>query len=502
MKIPVSRTYIKQQLLSHPDYPSLLSITDTLDELDIQNTALQIEKEQLPELPVPFIAHLNGNGGEFAMIKNRDNLDKQLPGFFNRWEGIVLVAEQPKNWCHKQNDEWLKKDNNNHNAVVAVLSLLIFFIILSAAFSFSWIQAGLLLVAIAGLFISWMIVSKDLGIENKIADEVCGKDADCNSVIHSNVSKLPFGIGWSDAGIIYFSFLLLSLIISSCNYSITRIYSFLSVLSVAALPFTLISVYYQWRIIKKWCKLCLITIAFLWMQLIVLLPQTINLLNNGFGKSNIHDAGLLIFLLSINVAAWLWLKPVIETNKKLETESFAADRFRRNADIFKALLEKQRKLTLNSGGLGITLGNPAATNTIIKVCNPYCRPCSKAHPVIDTLLEENKNLKVQVIFTANDDERDIRAKPVKHLMALYEKNDAKLIRRAMDDWYMADRRDYDVFAGKYSLNGELERQGEKLKAMKRWCNEVKIEGTPTFFINGYELPKQYNVEELKYFLNK
>ncbi|HEU5164581.1 MAG TPA: thioredoxin domain-containing protein, partial [Chitinophagaceae bacterium] len=142
-----------------------------------------------------------------------------------------------------------------------------------------------------------------------------------------------------------------------------------------------------------------------------------------------------------------------------------------------------------------------AENTLIKVCNPYCGPCAKAHPVIDKLLEENDNLKVQILFTATDDEKDSAAKPVKHLMALYEKN-GRVIQEALDDWYLPDRKDYDAFAEKYILNGELEKQEKKLRSMKTWCDEVKIEFTPTFFINGYQLPKQYNIEELKYFLGK
>jgi protein-disulfide isomerase len=67
---------------------------------------------------------------------------------------------------------------------------------------------------------------------------------------------------------------------------------------------------------------------------------------------------------------------------------------------------------------------------------------------------------------------------------------------------MADKKDYNVFADKYVLNGELEKQRDKLNAMKTWCDEVKIEFTPTFFINGYYLPKQYTIEDVKYFLEK
>ena len=122
MKIPVSSTYMRQQLNSHPDYPSLLSITDTLDELDIDNTAIQIEKDQLHEMPVPFMAHLNGNGGEFVLVKNRDNLDKQFPDFFKRWGGVAIAAEKPEGWQHKLNNEWLQKDKKQYAAILFTLT--------------------------------------------------------------------------------------------------------------------------------------------------------------------------------------------------------------------------------------------------------------------------------------------------------------------------------------------------------------------------------------------
>jgi len=40
---------------------------------------------------------------------------------------------------------------------------------------------------------------------------------------------------------------------------------------------------------------------------------------------------------------------------------------------------------------------------------------------------------VQIIFTATDDENVIRAKPVKHFMALYEKENVEVIHNAFDD---------------------------------------------------------------------
>ncbi|HVK98138.1 MAG TPA: thioredoxin domain-containing protein [Flavisolibacter sp.] len=154
-----------------------------------------------------------------------------------------------------------------------------------------------------------------------------------------------------------------------------------------------------------------------------------------------------------------------------------------NKEILQALLQKQKRITAPAEDLGITLGNPAAKHIIIKVCNPYCGPCAKAHSIIDKILEENEDVKVQIIFTATNDEKDIKAVPVKHLMALYEKNNPELIKQALDDWYNANTKDYDAFALKYSLNGELKLQGEKLELMDKWCKGTGISVTPTMFID-------------------
>ncbi len=72
--------------------------------------------------------------------------------------------------------------------------------------------------------------------------------------------------------------------------------------------------------------------------------------------------------------------------------------------------------------------------------------------------------------------------------------------QALDDWYLLANIKYDVFAQKYKLNGELEKQNGKIEEMKNWCDKMKIVATPTIFLNGYELPDAYGIEDLQYFL--
>ena len=151
--------------------------------------------------------------------------------------------------------------------------------------------------------------------------------------------------------------------------------------------------------------------------------------------------------------------------------------------------------------MGIDLGNSNSPNILIKVCNPYCGPCAKAHAKIEELLaQQGDNLRVKIIFIAPNEEDNKMTKPVRHLLAITENQDDTLIKKALDDWYLAEKKEYEAFALKYPMNGQLLKQGHKMEAMNKWCKEMKVEVTPTIFINGYQLPDAYSIEDLQYFL--
>ncbi|MEO9211320.1 MAG: thioredoxin domain-containing protein, partial [Ginsengibacter sp.] len=144
--------------------------------------------------------------------------------------------------------------------------------------------------------------------------------------------------------------------------------------------------------------------------------------------------------------------------------------------------------------------NPEAENTIIKVCNPYCGPCAEAHPLLDEIIHNNKNVKLKLIFTASNDKGDKRGIAARHLLAIGANKNGLQTQQALDDWYLADKKDYELFAIKYPMNGELVKQEQQINEMAKWCEEAEISFTPTLFINGHRLPEKYKIEELKYIL--
>lgn len=123
----------------------------------------------------------------------------------------------------------------------------------------------------------------------------------------------------------------------------------------------------------------------------------------------------------------------------------------------------------------------------------------KAHPVLDEIIHNNPNVKVKLIFTASNDEGDIRGNTARHLIAI-NKNDPAGTEKALNEWYLADKKDYQIFSAKYPLNGEIKEQEAEIEKMKNWCDKAEILFTPTIYVNGYRLPEKYSIEELRFIL--
>jgi len=60
LDVQISESTIKKELEEHPDYPSLLSISDVLTAYGIGNLTAKINSDQLVNAPVPFITQIKG----------------------------------------------------------------------------------------------------------------------------------------------------------------------------------------------------------------------------------------------------------------------------------------------------------------------------------------------------------------------------------------------------------------------------------------------------------
>ena len=508
LQVKITNSTINKALQEHPDYPSLLSINDVLNQFNINTAAVNVEKEKITALPLPFIAHITNKGGGFVTVTDikdnsltyyttkedyRNTVSVLIDEFTKIWSGNTILAEAKCNAGEHNYTLQRRKELLEGIKIPLLFICLLVCGIATNLVSLTIAYSVLVVLKFIGVIVSTLLLWYEVDKTNTTLQKICtaGTKTNCNAILNSKQAKLFGVLSWSEIGFYYFAGSYLALLISG-----VQALPILAILNFCALPYILFSVYYQWRIAKQWCVLCLS------VQAILLAEGITNFSFISFSYLNISLSIIAQIILSflIPISIWQLLKPALLQKKELKPKAKELARLKANPKIFESLLIKQKQITISTDGLGILMGNPNATNTIIKVCNPYCGPCAKAHPVIEEIIHSNPNIKAQVIFNATTDEKDIKNKPVKHLLAIQEKYGKELVTKAMDDWYNADKKDYDAFAAKYPMNGELQLQNKKIEYMSEWCKEIDIQFTPTFFINGYQLPDIYNIGDIKYLL--
>lgn len=501
MGIKVSQALLREKIQAHPAYPSLLSVTDTLDELGIDNAALQVDKEKIFEMPLPFLAHDNTRK-EFVIINNAKKQIKLGSDFEKNWNGIALLAEKPENWNHAENEKRLLKEEKSVQTLTATTLFIVLLAFLSLIDDFSWQTAGLLAATLAGFVIAILIVQQELGISNELTEKLChsGSNTDCGVVMHSKGSRISKWMNWADACIVYFtsySLLLITFLFTNSLHGITV----LAMISSFAVPVTLFSLYYQWKVVKKWCPLCLFTVAVLWLQFAITAPAAVRFMKGEYGGIiSVKELLLVVMIFSIISAAWLlMLKPSLESNKELLGKNFSLLRFKNNPDVFESLLKKQRRIDIAPFENELQLGNPHAPLQIMVACNPYCGPCATAHKVLHDLAQTNDiGLAIRLSVKTGNPE-DKRTMAGRYIMELANSTCTMDKRKMMHDWY--EWMDLEKFKEKYPLQAGINVQ-EQLVQHEEWMKEAKIEFTPSVFINGYQLPKQYKPEDLKNLLER
>ena len=73
INLPLNESEIYDELLIHPEYPSLLAISDILTAFNIENAAYHVKEDDLVNAPVPFITQTFLNNGEFLLVSKFDN---------------------------------------------------------------------------------------------------------------------------------------------------------------------------------------------------------------------------------------------------------------------------------------------------------------------------------------------------------------------------------------------------------------------------------------------
>jgi uncharacterized membrane protein len=513
LKIPVSKSTLKKRLEAHPFYPSLYSLSSVFRNFNIENESFEVGNENFKDFEPPYIAYYKekDSAKDFILVTHANNthigyiagnnktIQVSRNEFFEKFQNIIFAAEGDSSSGEKEYVASLSTERlarNKKNALVAggILLLCMLWAPLFYHAGTQWPYTVVTSITkLAGFALCILLLMYETDKTNKLVKNICtgGKQFNCDAVIGSKGAQF-FGIGWSDAGFCYFATTSLFLLFPGISFGQKMPPLSLSALAVS--PYIIFSIYYQWRVVKQWCPLCLLVQSVLVIECIWSLFY---FSNNGFSFPvlNVWMAGATSVLLP--VITWILLKPVIRKAQASPLYEAAYKRLLNHPDLINGQLQQQETVPDGWQQLGIVLGNKNAPHTILKVCNPFCGPCSFAHKALDEILHHNPDVKLQILFTTTVNETDRGLPVVRHLLAIDEKKQAGKTEQALDDWYLAEKKDYDQFAKNYPMNGELTQQDEKIKAMSKWCDDAGIFYTPTIFVNGKRLPESYDASILK-----
>lgn len=501
---PINSEELKLQLLSHPSYPSLHSVTGLLNHLGIENIALEVPKdiETLKELPDIFLSITSSQ--EYILVQKQeehiellfDNKDKKnvtISEFLTIWSGIIVAIEKKDSNEIGKSGPYAQK--NIPYYLLAIIAIGLFFF--TKPMFFNSIH---FILSLIGLTISVLIVKHELGYKSNTIEKLCSsnKSSSCDAVLNSTGASISKYVKLSDACLIYFVSVTLYWLLTQ-SYSIPQ--SIIAVPSILSILVTPVSIYYQSRVIKKWCPLCVSITGVLWLQFFSLFINMDIFQNLNFELSD--SLSILISFLFVSVA-WSFIRPFINRSLELNKLYISHYKFIRNFDLFVSALNKSKTIDTDIdeiGGIEIVLGNRNAPLSILLVTNPQCYYCKKAHFDLEKILSKHaQDISITIRFSVNTVKDNIGLKIAQRLLELYNSPQIEQFKSAIQEAYSEEAN-----LEKWIEKWEAPKIGSYLNVLekeKNWCLDHKTNFTPALYVNGKEYPKEYEREHLSYFIEE
>jgi uncharacterized membrane protein len=508
-KINIDPAIIAAEMELHPEYPSLLAISDVLISLGIPNNAFRIEADKINSVICPFIAYVQSNGGEFWVVTeinrnyfsvSNEKWEKhqlETETFKKFFGGIVLTIDPGSTSVNAGILTKFSSVFKNWLLTAGFLLVLASALIFHSDYlsNFSWQLLTLTLIKSAGLTTSILLLIQSIDSNNPLIQKLCQSEGktDCNTILSSKAAKIFNWLSWSEVGFFYFSGTFFLLLFG--DYS-PAVWLILVILNVVSLPYTFYSIYYQAKIARQWCILCCTVQALLWLEFV---PLIISAFKQPLALPGLQVLSAVFISFLIPVILWAVLKPLLLKLQELRPLKQQLSLFKYNHDLFSRLLTAQPQYAPPDKEWSIVLGNEEASNIITLVTNPYCSACAITHKKLDDLLNQNNNIQARIVFIEPTTDDDLKTTVIHHLMALNENADKSHVKQALHDWYGQKQKNYNDWAKVYPVQLNTA-NFYKLDKNYEWCQVAEVTATPTILLNGYRLPPMYQLTDLKYML--
>lgn len=499
--ISIDKSEFLFQLQSHPDYPNLLAIVDTLNFFDIAAGAFNISLEEYDLLPSYFVTFLDvGNGMELHLFEKSNEAffyfnGKKRIGISNeeltsKSNGIFLLVEKENKIGTKNSGELLK-----WLPIILGSTLLIFLIFSKSGSIFNLV---FLLFTIVGAFLSIVALKDVFGIQSKLVNNLCNPSAttDCTALINSKKWKIFDYVSFSDLSLLFFTTQIFGYILFTLTNKEQEFFDLQKIIVYSSVPFIALSIYYQKIIEKKWCTICFSIISVLVVELVYL-----TLVYKSIHSPNIESLALLGLVFFGLIVSWQWIKKVLLKQKELKEFYIKGKRFARNYEIFKNTWVTENKVDYPK--TVFEFGNNEIENHITISTNPFCGYCKDAHFLVEKIFQKHTNdINMKILLNIDLDSEDNEEKKdfCRRLASVYICESSQLFLEAFHYWF--EHKDISIWNKKYG-GFQIAEDAEKiLKSHNFWALNNKFQFTPAIFINNYPYPREFDRENIPYFMEE
>lgn len=512
LDIPITKKTIKEQIASEENGNSLEGINNILQFFNFSTLSIEIQSNKLPEIYFPAIAHLHDDNEYFVVLQSiKDNkvyyidpiigwTSKKIEEFAQNWSGIVLMAIPQENAGESDYKQKYREDFINQIRFPLVILTLMFFVVLTLFSSplTSLSIYSLLLVKFVGLGVGVLLLRQEVGHTNSWVDKVCHihKKTNCNSVLSSKMARI-FGLfSMSDLGFIYFLggflWLLLGVLWGNSNIHSQLLWA----MNLLVIPYTFFSIYYQARVVKQWCVLCLIVQGLFYVEFFLLLTY----FSEPFNNLTSLNVPLLLFVFLLPILFLSVFKPLFLTSKSFEQLSLSLKSLQKDSHIFSTLLKKQKIVNIPSEEESLIIGNVQTPIIITMAASVFCQRCELAkEEIINIIKNHPEKVHLRIIFVI--DPEDFENIIHQYIYSLYIERGKEVLLEVLEFWHK--NKNFEMLKKRFPVKTVKDTEIKLLQDIQiDWIYQHSIKSVPQLFINQYQFPNLYQIKDLNYHIPK
>lgn len=263
-KLKISKQEFQFQYHSHPNYPSALAFSDTLNFLGVKNDAYEIDKENWQDLPKQFITFYQN---KFTYV------EKQNDNYLIFTEKTEKISKEK---LHSESNDFVilfekTEEIQEQKKINYKWTIYSFFGLISLYSAFQHeLQLFLFnILSLIGIFITLELFNQKFGKKSIVINSICNStkkaseyQSDCNKIFSSDKINF-FGLKLSDFSLIYFLGIFILGIFFPNNDSVLKFISYTSIVVIVY------SLFIQFFIEKTFCKICLLIVTILIGQITI-----------------------------------------------------------------------------------------------------------------------------------------------------------------------------------------------------------------------------------------